>query len=105
MLRTHPEAPEAGLRGELAETLRGAIASMNVDNFLVRPHRRLVETYAAAEPWTRLDEAAHRALAEEVAGLPTGLPPEGLEAKQFDLLALNLQLGVLGQETGFVRLR
>ena len=105
LLRTHPDAPEATLRGELAETLRGAIASMNPDNFLVRPHRRLVETYATAEPWTRLDEAAHRALAEAVAGLPNGLPPEGLEAKQFDLLMLTLQLGVLGQETGFVRLR
>lgn len=105
ILGTQPDAPEAVLRGELVEMLRTAIASMNLDNFLVRPKRRLVELYASAGSWTQLDDAAHRALSGEVADLPNGLPPEGLEAKQFDLLMLNLQLGVLGQETNFVRLR
>ncbi len=105
VLHANPEAPGATLRGELAETLRTGIASMNLDNFLVRPKRRLVEIYATSGPWAGLDEAAHRELAEQLADLPNGLPPEGLEAKQFDLLMLNLQLGVLQPEANFVRLR
>ncbi len=54
---------EAGLRGEAAERLRAEVAAMNVENFLVRPHRRLVETYAAPAAWDAgaLDEDARQA--------------------------------------------
>ena len=41
----------------------------------------------------------------ELAGLPTQRPPESLEAKQFDLLVLSLQLCLLGGGTGFPKLR
>ena len=104
-LKAGGREPEAVLRGEVAELLRGEVAAMNVDNFLVRPKRRLVETYAGPGAWAALDEDAHRRLAAEVAGLPSERPPEGLEAKQFDLLALNLQLGVLGRSTGYAKLK
>ena len=96
---------EPGLRGELAEVLRGEVAAMNVNNFLVRPKRQLVETYAAAEAWVEVDEGARHRLATEVAGLPSELEPEKQEAKQFDLMVLNLQLCVLGQATGFDKLK
>ena len=36
---------EAGLRTDTIALLRSAVEGMNVDNFLVRPHRRLVERY------------------------------------------------------------
>lgn len=38
-------------------------------------------------------------------GCPTQRPPESLEAKQFDLLVLGLQLCLLGTGTGFPKLR
>ncbi len=74
---------------------------MNPENFLVRPRRRLVEAYAKPDAWAVLDEGARRQLADELAGLPTQRPPESLEAKQFDLLLLNLQLCLLGAGIGF----
>ena len=78
---------------------------MNVDNFVVRPKRRLVEKYARGEAWKVLSREALSEMADEVAGLPTELDPEGEEAKRFDLLMLNLQLARLRAEPGFERLR
>src|SRR5262249_43447181 len=88
-----------------AESLRCEVAAMNVDNFVVRPHRRLVEKYAKPEPWTKLAPEAVGELSQEVAGLPTELDPENEEAKRFDLLVLRLQLALLRSEPGFHRLR
>ena len=68
---------------------------MNLDNFLVRPARKLVETYQRRDAWEALDgEAAHE-VGDALAGLPTTLDPEDLEARQFDLLLLGLQIGLL----------
>jgi type I restriction enzyme R subunit len=96
---------EAGLRGALAESLHREVAAMNPDNFLVRPHRRLVEQYAKAEAWHPLSRASIGELAQGVAGLPAELDAESEEAKRFDLLILNLQLGLLRSAPGFERLR
>ena len=71
---------------------------MNLDNFVVRPKRRLVEKYARAEAWTALTEESLAELAQEVDGLPSEQDPEDEEAKRFDLLMLNLQLAVLRVE-------
>ena len=102
-----PDRPEAEtvLRTDIAELLRADVAAMNPENFLVRPRRRLVEAYAKPEAWAMLDEDARRQLADELAGLPTQRPPDSLEAKQFDLLVLTLQLCLLGAGTGFPKLR
>ena len=78
---------------------------MNLDNFVVRPKRRIVEKYAKPEAWTILSPEALSELSHEVAGLPSELDPEGEEAKRFDLLVLNLQLAMLRSEPGFERLR
>ncbi len=102
---THDLDSEAGLRTELAATLREEVAAMNMNNFLVRPKRRLVETYAQADAWVTLGDAQRHELAQEVAGLPSEREPERLEAKQFDLLMLNLQLCVLAAAPGFERLQ
>jgi type I restriction enzyme, R subunit len=93
------------LRSETAERLRTEVAAMNVDNFVIRPKRKLVETYAKPEAWTALTDQDHQVLAHEVAGLPTELETEPEEAKRFDLLMLNLQLAVLQVEPAFARLR
>ncbi len=102
-----PAALEAVLdvRRETAELLRREVAAMNLDNFVVRPKRRLVEKYVSAEPWVTLNSEAMEELTHQVAGLPHELDPEDEEAKRFDLLLLNLQLALLRSEPGFTRLR
>jgi len=95
---------EAELRREVAALLQGEVAAMNVENFVVRAKRRLVEKYAKLESWTELKLDGFAELAHEVAGLPSELEPEDEEAKRFDLLMLNLQLAVLRVEPAFKRL-
>src|ERR1035437_5455986 len=96
---------DAAVRGALAKSLHRQVAAMNLDNFLVRPQRRLVERYAKAEAWHSLSRASIGELAQGVAGLPAELGAEAEEAKRFDLLILNLQLGLLRSAPGFERLR
>src|SRR5262249_54459447 len=96
---------EAELRRETAHLLRHEVASMNVDNFVVRPKRRLVEKYGKAEAWQDLKTDSLAELANEIPGLPSELDSEDEEAKRFDLLLLNLQLAVLRAEPAFERLR
>jgi type I restriction enzyme R subunit len=97
-------ASEASVRGEVAALLHAEVAAMNVDNFVVRPNRRIVEKFAQADAWRVLDETSRAELAHEVAGLPSEQEPESEEAKRFDLLILKLQLAVLRAEPAFQRL-
>jgi type I restriction enzyme R subunit len=105
--RTPYEVPttDAEVRQEIAATLQREVAAMNVENFLVRPERRLVETYARPESWAPLAPEAASQLARRVAGLPSERAADGEEAKRFDLLLLNLQLALLRSEPAFERLR
>jgi type I restriction enzyme, R subunit len=96
---------ESDVRQSTAELLHHEVESMNLENFVVRPKRRLVEKYAKAEAWAVLSPEAREELAHEVAGLPSELDTEGEEAKRFDLLLLNLQLAVLKHEPSFERLQ
>ena len=89
----------------VAAILRGEVAAMNVNNFVVRPKRRFVEKYARPEEWTALSAQSLAEIAREVAGLPSQLDPEAEEAKRFDLLILHLQLALLRTEPGFERMR
>jgi type I restriction enzyme, R subunit len=86
-------APE--LRATLAELLRVEVASMHVDNFVVRPHRKLVEKFAVATAWQPLSAEDRLALDNHVAGLPNQLEYEDETAKRFDLVSLSLQLAVV----------
>ena len=92
---------EEHLRRELAELLRAQVAAMNLNNFIVRPRRRLVEKYATPGAWVILNEEDFGALAHDVAGLPSELVDEDEEAKRFDLLMLRLQLALLRADPGF----
>jgi type I restriction enzyme R subunit len=96
---------EQSVRDETATLLRSQVASMNLDNFIVRPKRRFVERYAQEEPWKKLGEEQVGELVQEVASLPTELADDDEEAKRFDLLMLNLQLAVLHVQPGFERLK
>lgn len=106
---THGEAAvepttEAGVRQAIATRLQTEVAAMNLDNFIVRPQRQLVETYAQPNTWDTLEAEQSSELANRVAGLPNELPAEDEEAKRFDLLMLRLQLARLHAEPRFTQL-
>ena len=67
---------------------------MNLDNFVVRPHRRAVEKYAAADAWQALRPEDSEALLV-LAGLPSSVRDDDEDAKRFDLLILRRQLAQL----------
>ena len=96
---------EKDVRRRTVATLHREVESMNLDNFVVRPKRRLVEKYAKREAWNALPVEARSELAHYLAGLPTELDPENEEAKRFDLLMLKLQLATLKEGHGFERMR
>jgi type I restriction enzyme R subunit len=100
---TGGDGKQPELRSEVAERLRQEVAQMNVNNFIVRPKRKLVEKYADASAWQRLGTDEKVELVNGVAGLPSGLVDDDQEAKQFDLLMLRLQLGLLRHEKSFTR--
>ncbi len=99
------EEPELDLRDATVELLRNEIAAMNVENFIVRPRRELVERFAKGKAWEKLTQTDLIDLSKQVAGLPTQLEPEDEEARRFDLLMLNLQLAVLRSERSFSKLQ
>ena len=99
------EDQKAALRTDTAELLRSQVAAMNINNFIVRPKRRLVEQYADSKSWEKLGAEQQTELTRELAGLPSELVDDDQEAKQFDLLMLRLQLAVLQSEPSFLRLR
>ncbi len=96
---------EADLRAATAKTLHEIVAGMNLDNVLVRPHRRAVERFSAWEAWAALrPEDAEDAYA--LSGLPSSVRDEDEDAKRFDLLVLRRQLAQLdGDHVTAERLR
>src|SRR5208337_2167252 len=80
--------PLLPVRADTAARLHEEVAAMSLDNFIVRPKRRAVEKFAAAEAWTTLDLDARSQLVDEVAGLPTGFVDDDQDAKQFDFVVL-----------------
>lgn len=93
------------LDAALVNQLRREIAGMNVDNFLVRPHRRWVERFRAADPWSDLSLDSANGLAEHLANLPSADRDTDEDAKRFDLMILRLQVHQLRSERGGERLR
>lgn len=79
---------------------------MTLDNFLVRPHRQLVEEYAQWPAWKKIAPEAAELVAENLAGLPSGHVDSDEDAKRFDLLILRRQLAQLqGDTTVMERIR
>ncbi|MFN8228342.1 MAG: DEAD/DEAH box helicase family protein [Mycobacterium sp.] len=102
----HGTATERGLRVDVAWALHRTVAGMNLDNFLVRPHRKLVDTYAAWPNWSTLSTQAAEEVAENLGGLPSTVKDEDEDAKRFDLLILRRQFAQLtGDAVAAERLR
>jgi type I restriction enzyme R subunit len=91
-------------RAEIAGVLRDAIASMNPDNFLVRPHLELVERFRHDQAWDEVSVGDLAQLASRVAKLPDQLAPDPEDAKRFDVLVLGAELAQL-QGSPFERQR
>ncbi|MCZ7537170.1 MAG: DEAD/DEAH box helicase family protein [Acidimicrobiia bacterium] len=98
--QAHPEE-----RASIADLLRVEVGAMNVNNFVVRPHRRLVERFTTSEAWETVGVGDLSELANHVAGLPAEVDAEPEEAKRFDLLLLSLELALLQTEPGYPRLQ
>ncbi|UJW79887.1 DEAD/DEAH box helicase family protein [Hydrogenophaga sp. SL48] len=95
---------EAGMRRDTASLLQAIVAGMSLDNFVVRPKRQWVETWAAASAWAHPSSEQLVDAGVHLSGLPSAVRDEDEDAKRFDLLMLRLQLGVLNAEPGFERL-
>jgi type I restriction enzyme R subunit len=86
------------LRDSTAATLCATVAGMNLDNVIVRPHRRAVERFGNADAWSSLS-SDDLEQARPLAGLPTSQLDADEQAKRFDLLILRRQLAQLEGDT------
>lgn len=96
---------EPKIRDSALDFLKTYVASMNTDNFIVRGKRKLVEKYQAADAWATLSDATRDELIDEVAPLPNQMKSEPEEAKRFDLLVFNLEIGLLKGSKRFDQLK
>jgi type I restriction enzyme, R subunit len=97
---------ERGVRWDAARQLHATVAGMHLDNFLVRPHRKLVEHYVQWSSWSTLTTETANEVAENLAGLPSSFKDDDEDAKRFDLLVLRRQLAQLkGDAVAAERLR
>ena len=93
------EQTEEGLRWDIARQLHATVAGMTLENFLVRPHRKLVEQYSEWSAWSKVSPEDAEAVSENLAGLPSGHVDRDEDAKRFDLLILRRQLAQLEGDT------
>jgi type I restriction enzyme, R subunit len=85
--------------------LHKVVAGMNLDNFLVRPARERVETYADWDSWRHLSPEQAGDIARHLAGLPSA-ERDDEDAKRFEFILLRLQFSRLdGDAVAFERLR
>ena len=106
----HEAAPgfglsEAAIRQDTASLLHGVVAGMSLDNFVVRPQRRWVETWGQATAWHKVSPDQLSELAALVSGLPSAVCDDDENAKRFDLLMLRTQLACVRADLGYARLR
>ena len=95
----------AEVRRATAATLHEIVAGMNLDNFVVRPHRAAVERFRVPDAWARLSPSDSEELLG-LSGLPSSIRDDDEDAKRFDLLVLHRQLAQLdGDATLAERLR
>ena len=86
------------------DLLHNDVAGMNLNNFIVRPRRQVVEKYLTRESWNSLTEENINELVFLVANLPTESDPINEYevpdelAKRFDIMLLRMQLDVLNKK-------
>ena len=79
---------------ELLDQLHTQVATVNIESFVVRPHRRYVEKYIERERWDHLKPNDYHDISKHLSGLP--YPDSDDEfARRFDLLCLNLAVSFI----------
>ena len=96
-----------GLRTSLAKTLGDEVRGMNLDNFIVKLKRETVGRFQeGGKDWERLSSVDYAELEREVAGLPSEVEMDVVEARLFDLKILRLQVCLVEENgPGFDKLR
>jgi len=106
VLGLHGGHPTLGqMRMATAAMLQERVAAMNVDNFVVRPHRQAVEYFARVDAWQVLRADDVDTLSHRLASLPSQRTDDDEEAKRFDMLVLRAQLSILQARPDFFGLR
>ncbi|WP_292993104.1 DEAD/DEAH box helicase family protein [Nitrosomonas sp.] len=91
----HPQdEATATFSKQLKDRLHTVVASLDLNNFIVRKQRQAVEKYAQKAIWQELDQNDANVLAEQISGLPA-VDDDDEFARRFDLLILNLQIALL----------
>ena len=99
-MQTHPELdPDAVLLGSITDGLHSEVSTMNPKNFIVRMHLEAVSRFKDRKAWDGLKDSDREILQSEIAGLPSQVDPEKIEARLFDLTALRLQLALAEADT------
>src|SRR5699024_451115 len=96
----------ADLRIELAADLHKSVSQIPPTNIQVRPlDRPILEYYQQAEAWKTVTEDDVEQLGDHIASLPMKTMEEKESAKRFDLLILQLQLGLLSEDSSWTKNR
>jgi type I restriction enzyme, R subunit len=96
---------ELTIRTDTAKHLHNIVSGMSLNNFVVRPQRRWVETWSDAKSWHSISNEQLNEIAQHVSGLPSAVRDDDEDAKRFDLLMLRTQLGCVRGDIGYARLR
>jgi type I restriction enzyme R subunit len=103
LLAAVQRAPELEPSGELSSiltgTLHGEVSAMNPDNFMVRAHLQQVDRFRNPESWKSLSDSDIHDIENHIAGLPSQIESDEIEARLFDLNALRLQIALIEKET------
>jgi type I restriction enzyme R subunit len=98
--RTPELEPSGALRSSLTSTLNGEVSGMNPDNFMVRAHLQQVEKFRNPESWDALTDSEIHELENHLAGLPSQIETDEIEARFFDLSALRMQIALIERDVG-----
>lgn len=96
---------EEAIRADALKTLQETVASLNLENVIVRQHRRAVEKYRDPQAWTMIGDDDREELLQEIASLPFERSFGTEEAKRFDLLMFSIELALLKGSKRFDTLR
>ena len=100
-VQRNPELePTGALRTSLASTLHEEVSGMNPDNFMVRAHLQQVERFKKPETWDSLSDTDIHEIENHVAGLPSQIATDEIEARFFDLSALRMQIALIEKDAG-----
>ncbi len=92
--------PSGTLRTSLASTLHAEVCGMNPDNFMVRAHLQHVERFKNAGSWESLSDSDIHEIENHIAGLPSQIETDEIEARFFDLSALRMQIALVEKDAG-----